>query len=52
LQVLLTKMEDALPVAERYLDSIAAEAEAEATRVAKSPEGLIKLVRNTRPLSA
>lgn len=52
LQVLLEKMEAALPIAERYLDSIAAEAEAEAMRVARSPERLIKLVRNTRRLSA
>jgi len=52
LQVLLEKMEAALPVAERYLDSIAAEAEAEALRVARAPELLIKLVRNTRRLSA
>ncbi len=52
LQVLLEKMEAALPIAERYLDSIAAEAEAEALRVARAPELLIKLVRNTRRLSA
>lgn len=52
LQILLTKMEAALPTAERYLDSIAAEAEAEAMRVARLPDGLIKLVRNTRRLSA
>ncbi|MEP7348087.1 MAG: polyprenyl synthetase family protein [Gemmatimonadaceae bacterium] len=52
LQILLKKMEEALPAAERYLDSIAAEAEAEATRVARIPDGLIALVRNTRRLSA
>jgi geranylgeranyl diphosphate synthase type I len=52
LQILLKKMEEALPDAERYLDAIAVEAEAEATRVSRSPEGLIKLVRNTRRLSA
>lgn len=52
LQVLLEKMEAALPVAEKYLDGIAAEAESEAARVSRSPEGLIKLVRNTRRLSA
>lgn len=52
LQTLLKRLEDALPAAEAYLDSIAAEAEAEATRVARYPEGLIKLVRNTRRLSA
>jgi geranylgeranyl diphosphate synthase type I len=52
LKVLLRKMEEALPAAEAYLDRIAAEAEAEATRVARRPDGLISLVRNTRRLSA
>jgi geranylgeranyl pyrophosphate synthase len=52
LQRLLRKLEEALPEAERYLDSIAAEAEAEATRVARKPGVLISLVRNTRKLSA
>jgi geranylgeranyl diphosphate synthase type I len=52
LSVLLRQMEAALPAAERYLDAIAAEAEAEATRVARHPEGLIALVRNTRRLSS
>jgi geranylgeranyl pyrophosphate synthase len=52
LQILLKKMEEALPAAERYLDRIAAEAAAEATRVARAPEGLLALVRNTRRLSA
>ena len=52
LQTLLGKMEEALPAAERYLDAIAAEAEAEAARVSRAPEVLIKLVRNTRRLSA
>lgn len=52
LQILLGKMEAALPVAEKYLDGIAAEAEAEAVRVARAPERLIALVRNTRRLSA
>jgi geranylgeranyl diphosphate synthase type I len=52
LQILLQKMEAALPAAERYLDGIAAEAEAEAMRMARSPEVLFKLVRNTRRLSA
>ncbi len=52
LELLLKKMEEALPAAERYLDGIAAEAEAEALRVAPFPDGLIKLVRNTRRLSA
>jgi len=45
-------MKEALPAAERYLDTIAAEAEAEAQRVARAPDILIKLVRNTRRLSA
>jgi geranylgeranyl diphosphate synthase type I len=52
LNVLLRKMEEALPAAEAYLDGIAAEAEAEAHRVARRPDGLIGLVRNTRRLSA
>jgi geranylgeranyl diphosphate synthase type I len=52
LRKLLKKLEEALPAAERYLDSIAAEAEAEATRVSRVPDGLLKLVRNTRRLSA
>ncbi len=52
LQQLLKKMEEALPAAERYLDGIAAEAETEAMRLARSPDVLIKLVRNTRRLSA
>jgi geranylgeranyl pyrophosphate synthase len=48
---LLQKMEAALPASERYLDALAAEAEAEAVRVARSPDVLIRLVRNTRRLS-
>jgi all-trans-nonaprenyl-diphosphate synthase len=52
LHVLLERMEAVLPVAEQYLDGIASEAEAEANRVARNPEGLIRLVRNTRQLSA
>jgi geranylgeranyl pyrophosphate synthase len=52
LQQLLTKLEEALPRAELYLDGLAAEAEAEALRVARTPDVLIKLVRNTRRLSA
>jgi geranylgeranyl pyrophosphate synthase len=52
LQALLRKMEASLPAAERYLDAIAAEAETEALRVARSPDVLVKLVRNTRRLSA
>lgn len=52
LQLLMERVEQALPAAERYLDAIAAEAEAEAKRVARSPDVLLKLVRNTRRLSA
>jgi geranylgeranyl pyrophosphate synthase len=52
LQLLLARMEAALPAAEQYLDLVAGEAEAEARRVAPSPDVLIKLVRNTRRLSA
>jgi len=52
LKHLLEKVEAALPAAERYLDTIAAEAEAEAIRVARSPDVLVTLVRNTRQLSA
>ncbi|CAN5697833.1 polyprenyl synthetase family protein [soil metagenome] len=49
---LLEKLEEALPAAERYLDGIATEAEREAQRVARDPDVLISLVRNTRRLSA
>jgi geranylgeranyl diphosphate synthase type I len=49
---LLKGMEAALPAAERYLDAIAEEAEAEAIRVARSPGVLVSLVRNTRRLSS
>ena len=49
---LIKKLEETLPAAERYLDAIAAEAEAEAIRVAPHPDVLVKLVRNTRRLSA
>jgi geranylgeranyl pyrophosphate synthase len=52
LQELLARMEAVLPEAERYLDGIAAEAEAEARRVAPDPEVLVQLVRNTRRLSS
>lgn len=52
LQELLKKMEAALPVAELHLDALAAQAEAEARRVAPNPGVLIDLVRNTRRLSA
>lgn len=51
LEALLERMEAALPAAEQYLDGIAAEAEAEARRVAPRPEVLLNLVRNTRRLS-
>lgn len=49
---MLRAMEAALPAAERYLDGIAAEAQAEAKRVARNPDVLLKLVGNTRKLSA
>ena len=52
LQELVKRLEAALPIAERYLDSIADEAEAEAKRVAPFPDELVALVRNTRRLSA
>ena len=52
LEVLLERLKAALPAAERYLDSIAEEAEAEALRASRHPQGLIDLVRNTRRLSA
>lgn len=42
----------ALPEAEAYLDRLAAEAEAEATRHAPYPERLLDLLRHTRALSA
>lgn len=51
-EFLLKMMEGVLPAAERYLDSIAEEAETEARRVASNPEPLFNLVRNTRRLSA
>jgi geranylgeranyl pyrophosphate synthase len=51
LQALVTKVGEALPEAERYLDALADEATAEARRVAPNPDPLIDLVRNTRPLS-
>jgi geranylgeranyl pyrophosphate synthase len=51
LAVLLRHMESALPAAEDYLDRVAADAEAEAVRVAPRPDGLLRLVRNTRRLS-
>lgn len=51
LPVLLERLKEALPAAERYLDTIAEEAENEARRVAPHPEALTDLVRNTRRLS-
>ncbi|MDN5864406.1 MAG: polyprenyl synthetase family protein [Gammaproteobacteria bacterium] len=51
-KALLKKLQAALPAAERYLDALAAQAEAEAHRAACAPEVLIKLVRNTRQLSS
>jgi geranylgeranyl pyrophosphate synthase len=51
-QRFLEMMEAVLPTAEQYLDKIAMEAEAEATTVAPNPDPLLKLVRNTRRLSA
>jgi len=52
LQHLFRRMVQSLPAAERYLDGIAAEAEAEAKRLAPFPDVLLNLVRNTRRLSA
>jgi geranylgeranyl pyrophosphate synthase len=43
---------DALPTAERYLDSIAADAAREAGRQARTPAPLLALLRHTRALSA
>ena len=42
----------ALPEAEKYLDKLAAEAEAEALAQARHPERLIDLIRHTRALSS
>jgi hypothetical protein len=42
----------ALPEAEKYLDRLAAEAEAEALAQARYPERLIDLIRHTRALSS
>lgn len=42
----------ALPEAEKYLDKLAAEAEAEALAQARFPERLIDLIRHTRALSS
>jgi geranylgeranyl pyrophosphate synthase len=48
---LTAKLFEALPEAEKYLDGIAAEAEAEALSNAKNPERLLALVHDTRLLS-
>jgi geranylgeranyl pyrophosphate synthase len=48
---LTAKLVDALPEAEDYLDTVAAEAESEALKEARNPEGLLALIRNTRLLS-
>lgn len=48
---LTAKLVEALPDAENYLDEVAAEAEAEATKNAKHPERLLALIRDTRLLS-
>ncbi len=48
---LTRKLVEALPEAERCLDQIAAEAEAEAVAQARYPERLLALIRDTRLLS-
>jgi geranylgeranyl pyrophosphate synthase len=48
---LTEKLVEALPEAEKYLDGIAAEAEAEALTNAKNPERLLALIHDTRLLS-
>jgi len=50
--LLTEKLASALPEAERYLDRIAGEAEAEARANAAHPEGLLELIGHTRALSA
>ena len=50
--LLAEKLTAALPEAERYLDRIAADAEAEARTNAAHPEMLLALIRHTRALSA
>jgi geranylgeranyl pyrophosphate synthase len=52
LPLLTQKLASALPEAERYLDRIAAEAEAEARANAAHPQGLLDLIGHTRTLSA
>jgi geranylgeranyl pyrophosphate synthase len=49
--VLTKKMYEVLPEAENYLDQIAKDAETEALRHAKKPQGLLALVKRTRALS-
>jgi hypothetical protein len=51
LKELVARVAGALPAAEAYLDRLAGEAIAEATRVVKNPEPLVALVQNTRQLS-
>jgi geranylgeranyl pyrophosphate synthase len=48
---LTSKLVAALPEAEAYLDTIAAEAENEALKNARNPERLLALIRDTRLLS-
>jgi hypothetical protein len=48
---LTSKLVAALPEAEDYLDTIAAEAENEAQKNARNPERLLALIRDTRLLS-
>jgi geranylgeranyl pyrophosphate synthase len=52
IETLVTKIAEALPAAEAYLDRLADEAIAEASRAALNPAPLVALVRNTRPLSS
>jgi geranylgeranyl pyrophosphate synthase len=50
-ELLAEKLREALPKAEKHLDQIAAEAEAEARTNARFPDGLIALIHHTRALS-
>jgi geranylgeranyl pyrophosphate synthase len=50
-EALTSKLVAALPEAEDYLDTIAAEAENEAQKNARNPERLLALIRDTRLLS-
>lgn len=47
----MSRITGALPEAEKYLDKLAAQAEAEALAQGRFPEGLVDLVRHTRALS-